>query len=113
MEAALPKDEKSRLEVLRKYQVLDTPPEQEFDDLVQLAAYICHAPISLVSLVDADRQWFKGRFGLKIEETPRRISFCAHSILQPYHVSEVPDATKDPRFADNELVSGELHVRHY
>ncbi|HYG35716.1 MAG TPA: GAF domain-containing protein, partial [Clostridia bacterium] len=113
MEAALPPNEAQRLEVLKRYQILDTPNESDFDDVVRLAAQICQVPISLVSLVDRDRQWFKGRYGLEVTETPRRISFCAHTILQHGLPMEVPDATQDPRFADNELVTGEPHIRFY
>lgn len=113
MEAPLPENEKERLDVLRQYRILDTPEEHDFDDLVRLAAQICQTPISLVSLVDRDRQWFKGRFGLDISETPRRISFCAHAILQAPQTMVVPDATLDPRFADNELVREGPRIRAY
>ncbi|HWQ93191.1 MAG TPA: PAS domain S-box protein [Clostridia bacterium] len=106
MEASIPHDEAARLQALREYAVLDTPSETDFDDLVSLAAKICHTPISLVSLVDKDRQWFKGRYGLEIHETPRRLSFCAHTILQAPEPLVVPDASKDSRFKDNELVTG-------
>ncbi|HYG35295.1 MAG TPA: PAS domain S-box protein, partial [Clostridia bacterium] len=85
----------------------------DFDDLVRMAAQICEAPISLVSLVDKDRQWFKGRYGLDISETPRRISFCAHTILAAPRMLVVPDATQDPRFADNELVTRGPKMRSY
>lgn len=113
MEATLPQNETKRLEVLNRYKILDTPRESDFDDLVRLAAQICQTPISLVSLVDRDRQWFKGRYGLEIPETPRQLSFCAHTILHPEEAMEVPDATQDPRFADNELVTGDLKLRYY
>lgn len=113
MEATLPQDEAVRLAVLKEYRVLDTPQESDFDDLVHLAAQICQVPISLVSLVDRDRQWFKGRYGLELAETPRRISFCAHSILRAPEPTVIPDASRDPRFADNELVTGKRHIRFY
>src|SRR5690242_14701214 len=113
MEAVLTKAEESRLAILHAYQVLDTPEESDFDDLVRLAAQICQTPVSLVSLVDRDRQWFKGHYGWDISETPRRISFCTHTIQEPYRVAEVPDASLDPRFSQNELVTGERHVRYY
>jgi PAS domain S-box-containing protein len=113
MEAELPKEEAARLEALRRYRILDTPQESDFDEVVRLVAQICETPMALVSLVDRDRQWFKGRYGLELSETPRRLSFCAHSILQAPALTEVPDATQDRRFADNELVTGELGIRFY
>ncbi len=108
----MPPSESRRLEVLAKYAIIDTPPEEAFDDLAALAAHICHAPIALITLVDEDRQWFKSRVGWETEETTRAISFCAHAILQP-DIFVIPDATRDPRFADNPLVAGETHVRFY
>ena len=110
--AAIPVDEAHRLAALQGYAILDTLPETEYDDLTLLASQICEAPISLVSFVDSDRQWFKSHLGTDIEESPREISFCAHAI----HAStlfEVPDATLDPRFCDNVLVTGEHQVRFY
>jgi diguanylate cyclase (GGDEF)-like protein/PAS domain S-box-containing protein len=104
--------ERARLDALRELGVLDTPPEQPFDDLAALAALVCQAPIALVSLVDADRQWFKARCGLDTEETPRELAFCAHAIEQS-GVFEVPDAQVDPRFCANPLVTGEPHIRFY
>lgn len=113
MNAPLPPDEARRLAALDDYAVLDTAPESSFDDLTQLASHICHTPIALVSLVDGRRQWFKSRVGLDATETPREVAFCAHAILQPGAVFEVPDAHQDPRFADNPLVTGAPHVRFY
>ncbi|MDQ3206867.1 MAG: PAS domain S-box protein, partial [Pseudomonadota bacterium] len=104
--------ESSRLEALRDLGVLDSAPEEAFDDLAKLAAIVCQVPIALVSLVDSDRQWFKARCGLDAQETPRDVAFCAHAIQQPA-LFEVPDATLDPRFADNPLVTGEPHIRFY
>lgn len=105
--------EEDRLAALRRYRILDTPRESDFDDLVKLAAEICQTPISLVSLVDLNRQWFKGSYGLDIIETPRRLSFCSHAIKEPESTMVVPDATKDPRFFDNELVTGGPGIRFY
>ncbi len=106
------KNEAERLAVLQSYGVLDTPAEKDFDDLVDLAAHICGAPMAFISLVDADRQWFKASYGLTEKETPRDISFCGHTILQK-HLFVVPDATTDARFADNPLVTGNPSFRFY
>jgi two-component system, sensor histidine kinase and response regulator len=108
----VPPDEKARLESLRRYDLLDTLPEKDFDDLVLLASEICGAPIAMMSLVDADRQWFKSKLGVEVEETARDVAFCAHAILQS-DLFIVPDAARDKRFADNPLVTGEPRIRFY
>lgn len=113
MKAPLPADELQRLQALQSYAVLDTPDESLLDDLTQLASHICQTPIALVSLVDGERQWFKSRVGLGARQTPRDLAFCAHAILQPDEVFQVPDARLDPRFADNALVTSEPHVCFY
>jgi len=105
-------NEKKRLKVLWQYEVLDTVPEEVFDNLTELAARICEAPIALISLVDEERQWFKSKFGTDVNETSRDISFCAHAIKQP-DLFIVPDATLDERFADNPLVTSEPKIRFY
>lgn len=105
--------ERQRIEALSRYGVLDTAPEQAFDDLTQIASALCGRPISLVSLVDTDRQWFKSRHGLDAEETPRDLAFCAHAILEEEPIFEIPDASADPRFHDNPLVTGAPHVATY
>lgn len=110
--APLPLDESQRLESLRACGVLDTPPEPEFEDLTLLAARILNAPIALISLVDHDRQWFKSRVGMNEHQTPRSVAFCAHAILQPDPLI-VTDATRDLRFHDNPLVTGQHGVRMY
>jgi two-component system cell cycle sensor histidine kinase/response regulator CckA len=107
-----PSDEPRRLEALQQYDLLDTLPEQSLDDLTALAAHICGVPISLISLVDEHRQWFKSKVGLAASETPRDISFCGHAILQK-DLFIVPDAAQDKRFADNPLVTGDPKVRFY
>ncbi len=110
--APIPHNETKRLKVLWQYEVLDTVPEEIFDDLTELAASICEAPIALISLVDEKRQWFKSKFGTNLPETSRDVSFCAHAINQP-ELFIVPDATKDARFADNPLVTTDPKIRFY
>ena len=105
-------DELRRLKTLRKYELLDTLPEQSLDDLTALAALVCEAPISLISLVDENRLWSKSRVGVFAGETPRENSFCGHAILQP-ELFIVADAALDERFADNPLVTGEPNIRFY
>lgn len=111
--APLPNDEADRLQTLQSFDILDTEPEKAFDDITRLAAHIFETPIVLVSLVDSQRQWFKSRVGMTDEQTTRETSFCAHSILNPEEPLVVNDATLDPRFADNPLVTGDLHLRFY
>jgi diguanylate cyclase (GGDEF)-like protein/PAS domain S-box-containing protein len=111
--APLPSNEISRLRALLELDVLDSPAEPEFDALVQAAALICGVPISLISLVDAERQWFKANIGFHgATETPRDMGFCAHAIHDE-SILEVYDATRDPRFADSPLVTGEPNIRFY
>lgn len=108
----LPADETARLATLRVLQVLDTPSDERFDRLTRMAKRLFNVPIALISLVDADRQWFKSAQGLEVSETPRDVSFCGHAILSD-DILLVPDAHLDPRFADNPLVTGPPHVRFY
>ena len=112
MDAALIDPEKQRLDVLRDFGVLDTGPEQDFDDLAQLAAAICEVPVALVSLVDTDRQWFKARVGIDDAEMPLSQSICAH-VIRANDFTEIPDTTADPRTADNPVVTGPDHIRFY
>ena len=107
-----PSRELSRLAALLRYDILDTPSEDAFDDFTHLAAQICGTPIALVSLVDEHRQWFKSRFGLDVSQTPREISFCTHTI-EGQGLFEVGDARLDPRFQHNPLVTGAPNIRFY
>lgn len=113
MRANLPRNESSRLKTLESYAILDTPPEREYDDIVLLASQICGTPIAVVSLIDEDRQWFKARVGLDIDQTHRDHAFCAHAILEPNEMLIVPDATQDKRFSDNPFVTEGDGVRFY
>lgn len=108
--APLPPDEAARLASLYELDVLDTVLEDAYDQVTRLAAQLCGVPISLISLVDRDRQWFKSRHGLEATETPRELAFCAHAILG-WEVFEVEDADQDVRFADNPLTVGAPHVK--
>ena len=110
--APIVKSEAQRLKVLWQYDVLDTVPEEVFDDLTELAARICEAPIALISLIDEDRQWFKAKVGVTLNETSRDISFCAHAIQQT-DLFIIPDATLDERFANNPLVTSDPKIRFY
>lgn len=111
--AAIPANESSRLAALRSYCLLDTDPEQVFDDVTEIASLLCSTPIALVSLVDDARQWFKSSVGLDASETSRDVAFCAHAILNPEEVFVVDDTHNDHRFALNPLVTGGPKVRYY
>jgi diguanylate cyclase (GGDEF)-like protein/PAS domain S-box-containing protein len=106
-------DEARRLRTLQRYQILDTPAESTYDDIAQLARTLCNAPISLISFVAQERQWFKARHGLELEETPRAWSFCSHAIQNPSELLVIPDTHKDPRFASSPLVVENTCIRFY
>jgi GAF domain-containing protein len=101
-----------RVEALEKYAILDTEPEQAFDDLTLLASYVCTTPIALISLVDENRQWFKSKIGITATETPRQVAFCSVAI-QHTDVMVVPDTLQDERFRNNPLVTSDPHIRFY
>jgi anti-sigma regulatory factor (Ser/Thr protein kinase) len=106
-------DESERLAALRRYRILDTDPEQAFDDLTLLASQICGAPMAALTLVDEDRQWFKSKIGLTTSETARNVSFCTHAIQKPDEIMVVPNALADRRFSNNPLVLNDPLIRFY
>ncbi len=106
-------DEARRMAALHRYRILDTLPERAYDDIVKLASALCGTPISTVTLVDSGRQWFKASVGMEDRETARDIAFCDHAIRQPEEIFVVNNATLDPRFADNPLVTGGPEIRFY
>ncbi|WP_198664885.1 sensor histidine kinase [Lewinella sp. IMCC34191] len=110
-----PENEQERLEELRRYNILDTLPDEDFDDLTSLASQICGAKVSLISLIDKDRQWFKSQFGwdLGVDETSRDVAFCSHTILQPDQPLVVQDARSDERFRSNPLVLDDPNIVFY
>jgi len=105
-------DEGARLKALRAHHLLDTDPEQAFDDLTLVASQVCGTPIALITLVDKDRQWFKSKIGIDLQETARSISFCSHVIEEP-GLFVVPDTLSDGRFRDNPLVVNDPKIRFY
>lgn len=105
-------DEAGRLAALEEASILDTMPEQEFDDIVRIASLVCGAPMAVIGLIDRDRQWYKAKVGVDGDQVSRDLSFCAHTILQE-SVLEVPDARKDSRFSDNPFVTTDPGVRFY
>lgn len=109
----IPDNEKDRLKELNSYQILDTFPEEEYDDITRIASEICQTPVSLISLVDENRQWFKSHHGTDSTETPREVAFCAHAINNTEEVLLVKDSRVDERFHDNPLVTGEPYVVFY
>lgn len=112
MEARRHSDEGRRVAALRAYDILDTPREEEFDEVVRVVSAICGTPISVINLIDSERQWFKAEIGLGVRETPLPASICSHAILQP-DLFIVPDTLADQRFSDNPLVTGDPRLRFY
>src|ERR1700756_1879067 len=111
-ENPIPNNENQRLKALKQYKVLDTLPEKQFDDITRLASIICEAPITLISLIDEKRQWFKSKVGLNTPETPREISVCQHAILTD-EIFEIENSLEDERFSTNPLVTGKTNIRFY
>jgi signal transduction histidine kinase len=109
----IPNNERERLEALLTYKILDSAPEKDFDDIVLLASEICKTPISTITLIDKDRQWFKSKIGLEFTEDPRDISFCAHAINSPLQTFEVHNTLQDERFFDSPNVTGFPNIRSY
>ncbi len=105
--------EQQRLQALKRLMVMDSIEETAFDDLTRMAADVFSTPIALISLVDDSRQWFKSRVGLQAQQTPREYAFCAHALEAPKEVMVVRDASIDPRFTANPLVTGEPNIRFY
>ena len=112
MNAPLPENEEQRLKALYRYQILDTSPEQAYDDFTHLISTVCQAPIAFITMVDSERLWFKSKVGLDLTETPREHGFCAHTILQS-NMLVVPDMTIDERFTDNILVTSDPFIKFY
>src|SRR5258708_869808 len=112
MNSPSPSNEPERLEVLRQYKILDTVPEQPFDDLTTLAALLCATPIALISLLDGERQWLKSKLGLEIDQIPREVSLCAYALKQS-DLFIVRDTQRDDRFRTNPLVTGNPGLRFY
>ncbi len=112
--AKIPDNEQDRLQNLYSYELLDTLPETDYDDITRLASFICGTPVSIISLVDKDRQWFKSAQGISdLQQTSRDQAFCAHTILKPNEIMVVPNTEEDERFADNPLVTGDYHIMFY
>lgn len=107
------KQEKLRQDALDRLHVVDTPEERAYDDITRLAADVCGTPIALISLSDHERQWFKSRVGLQVQESPREDSFCSHALRTPHELMVIEDTSKDDRFASHPLVTGNPHIRFY
>lgn len=110
--APKPLDDLKRVQSLKSYEILDTAAESQFNELVELASYICGTPISLVTFIDSDRQWVKAKIGIEATETSREVAFCSHTILSD-EIFVVKDAREDERFFDNPFVTGEANIQFY
>lgn len=112
LEAPIPENEENRLKSVKELNILDTPSEERFDRIARIAQKLFDVPISTITIVDSDREWFKSCHGLNAKEGERAISFCGHALLEK-DLFIIPDTTKDPRFADNPMVIGEPHIKFY
>ncbi len=112
MSAPIPPREEERLAALEAYDIMDSEAEATFDDLVAIASKVCATEIALITLIDADRQWFKAKLGFEASETPRELAFCSHAIVDE-RTTVVPDATRDDRFKDNPFVTADPSIRFY
>ena len=110
---AIPENEIERLESLHQLNILDSLPEEAYDTITELASYICETPIAVVNIIDAERNWFKSAFGTDLAGSPRDVSFCGHTILDPQVLLEVPNASKDIRFKDNPFVTSKTPINYY
>lgn len=108
-----PANEAERLESVRKLEIMDSLPEEAYDNITELASYVCGTPIAVINIIDAHQNWFKSKYGTELAGSPRDVSFCGHTILEPEELLEVPDATKDERFKDNPFVVGENAINYY
>ncbi|WP_026916090.1 GAF domain-containing sensor histidine kinase [Christiangramia portivictoriae] len=108
-----PTNELQRLESLRELNIIDTLPEEAYDNITRLASYICKTPIAVVNMIDADRNFFKSSYGTDLKGSPRDVSFCGHTIIDPENLLEVPNASKDNRFFDNPFVTAETPINYY
>jgi diguanylate cyclase (GGDEF)-like protein len=113
MQYPIPANEMQRLKAVLSYDVLDTPPEVDFDALTRVASHSLNTPVAVVGLLDADRLWFKSRLGLEVPQLDRDIAFCAYAVMRPGEVLVVEDLTQDNRFKDNPLVTSAPHLRFY
>ncbi|WP_235298094.1 GAF domain-containing sensor histidine kinase [Portibacter marinus] len=113
MKPPIPENENDRNAELRTFHILDSLPEQDYDDITKLASKICETPISLITLIDKDRQWVKSKYGADVNETPRQDAFCSYTILEPNQPLIVSNMREDARFKDNPFVKGEPNIDFY
>lgn len=113
VQCPIPENEEQRLQAVRSYEILDSEPEMDFDALTRLAAYAFDSPAAVVGLMDADRLWFKSRFGLDVPQLDRQIAFCAFAVMKPDELLVVEDLAQDPRFRNNPLVVDAPNLRFY